>query len=106
MEPLALSPAAAARFLGVSKRTVYNLIASGAIITRKLPGGRTARTLVDTESLRSYYAALPLKDGGEPLFGEPLPAKPKHKTRHVSNGPVERAEDARGATNRVTSSPA
>jgi hypothetical protein len=83
MEPLAISPAASGRFLGVSKRTIYNLITDGAIIAKKSKG----RTLVDVASIRAYYAALPEKDGPEPLFGEPAPeakarSKAKRKTRH------------------------
>lgn len=81
--PLALSPAAAARFLGVSKRTIYNLIASGTLVARKMSSSRTARTLVDVDSIRTYYTALPVKDGAEPLFADdPVPAKRRRKTRH------------------------
>jgi excisionase family DNA binding protein len=57
LQPIALSPAAAAVFLGLSKKTVHRLIAGGKIVARKAG----PRTLVDTESLRSYYAALPVK---------------------------------------------
>ena len=81
MEPLAISPAASGRFLGVSKRSIYNLIAANKIIAKK----DGARTLVDVASIRAYYASLPDKDGPAPLFGEPVPVpKPKaeRKTRH------------------------
>jgi hypothetical protein len=81
LEPLAISPAASGRFLGVSKRTVYNLIAARKIIAKKDKG----RTLVDVASIRAYYNALPEKDGPEPLFGDPEPVKrrkAKRKTRH------------------------
>jgi excisionase family DNA binding protein len=83
IEPLSLSPTASGRFLGVSKRTIYNLI-SARKITAKKDG---ARTLVDVASIRAYYAALPDKDGPEPLFGDPeskAKARPKakRKTRH------------------------
>jgi hypothetical protein len=84
IEPLSLSPAASGRFLGVSKRSIYNLIATRKIIAKKDHG----RTLVDVASIRAYYAALPEKDGPEPLFGDPEPkakARPKAKrkaTRH------------------------
>jgi hypothetical protein len=79
MEPLSLSPAASGRFLGVSKRSIYNLISAGKIIAKK----DGARTLVDVASIRAYYAALPDKDGPAPLFGESAPRrKAKRKTRH------------------------
>jgi hypothetical protein len=42
VEPLALSPGAAACFLGVSKRTISNLIAAGTVVARKMSGSRTA----------------------------------------------------------------
>lgn len=66
LEPLAISPAASGRFLGVSKRTIYNLIAANKITAKK----DGARTLVSVASIRAYYAALPDKDGPAPLFGE------------------------------------
>ena len=64
LEPLALSPAAAGRFLGVSKRQIYLLLAAGSIRARKL--GRS--TLVDVASLRDYFATLPGRVAGVPLF--------------------------------------
>jgi len=63
-EPLALSPAAAARFLGVSKRTIYNLLAAGSLKARKL--GK--RTLVEAQSLRAYFETLPAHESGDRLF--------------------------------------
>jgi len=79
MEPLSLSPAASARFLGVSKRTIYNLI---AVHKLKAKNDGT-RTLVDVASIRAYYNALPDKDGPEPLFGAPaLKAKGRRRSRH------------------------
>jgi hypothetical protein len=57
LQPLALSPANAAAFLGKSKRSISRLIADGDVIARK----DGPRTLVDVESLRAYYAALPVK---------------------------------------------
>jgi excisionase family DNA binding protein len=57
LQPLALAPLAAARFLSVSKRTLSRLIAAGKIEARK-DGGRT---LVDVASLKAYYRRLPLK---------------------------------------------
>ena len=64
IEPLALSPAAAARYVGISKRHLYRLLATGAVTARK--DGR--RTLVDVASLKAYYASLPEHASGEPLF--------------------------------------
>jgi len=61
IQPVALSPADAARYLSISRRSLSRLIASGQVIAKKMPGGRTARTLVDFDSLRSYYA--PCRDG-------------------------------------------
>jgi excisionase family DNA binding protein len=57
LQPLALSPMAAARFLSISKRTLSRLIAAGKIVARK----DGSRTLVDVTSLKAYYASLPVK---------------------------------------------
>jgi excisionase family DNA binding protein len=57
LQPLALAPITAARFLSISKRSLSRLIADGKIIARK----DGARTLVDVESLKAYYANLPVK---------------------------------------------
>lgn len=65
---IACSPSAAGRFLGVSKRRIYELLAAGSISARK--DGK--RTLVDYKSLQTYFEGLPPRDGErEPLF-------PKH----------------------------
>jgi excisionase family DNA binding protein len=56
-EPLALSPADAAKFLSVSRRAVSKLIAEGKLAARKLGN----RTLVDVAVLRAYYENLPMK---------------------------------------------
>ena len=63
-EPLALSPAAAARFLGLSKRTIYNLLAAGTISARR--AGK--RTLIEVASLRKYLDSLPAFESGDRLF--------------------------------------
>jgi len=55
--PLALSTVAVARTLGVSTKTVYRLIAAGTLKAKTW--GR--RTMVDAESVRAFYAALPDK---------------------------------------------
>jgi excisionase family DNA binding protein len=52
LEPLALSPANAARFLSISKRSLSRLIAAKKIEARK----DGPRTLVDVASLKAYYA--------------------------------------------------
>jgi excisionase family DNA binding protein len=57
LQPLALPPRAAAQFLSISKRTLSRLIAAGKIVARK----EGSRTLVDVESLRTYYERLPVK---------------------------------------------
>jgi hypothetical protein len=57
IEPIALAPSEAARFLSISKRALSRLIATGKVIARK-DGGRT---LVDVASLRAHYASLPKK---------------------------------------------
>ena len=57
LQPLALPPQAAAQFLSISKRSLSGLIAAGKIVARK----EGSRTLVDVESLKSYYAGWPVK---------------------------------------------
>ncbi len=57
LQPLALAPLSAARFLSISKRSLSRLIAGGKIVARK----DGTRTLVDVESLKAYYASLPVK---------------------------------------------
>jgi len=66
LEPLALSPANAARFLSISKRSLSRLIAAKKIEARK----DGPRTLVDVTSLKAYYASLPKKtDHASIVFG-------------------------------------
>jgi hypothetical protein len=57
LQPLALPPLAAAQFLSISKRSLSRLISAGKIVARK----ECSRTLVDVESLKGYYASLPVK---------------------------------------------
>jgi hypothetical protein len=57
LQPLALPPLAAAQLLSISKRSLSRLIFAGKIIARK----EGSRTLVDVESLKAYYAGLPVK---------------------------------------------
>ncbi len=80
LEPLALPPLAAARFLGESKRTVSRLIAAGKIVARK----DGVRTLVDVKSLKAYYASLPLKARYEPLAWSASTVRPKGGRRACS----------------------
>jgi excisionase family DNA binding protein len=57
IEPAALSPKGTAVYLSLSKRTISSLIADGALIAKQSGG----RTLVDFESVKKYYAGLPVK---------------------------------------------
>lgn len=66
-EPLSLSPSGAAAFMGYSLRTIYRLLASGAITSRR----DRARTLIDGASLRAYYASLPAYVPGASLVNAP-----------------------------------
>ena len=59
--PLAMSPADAARFLSLSKKTVHRLIAGGKLVAKK----SGPRTLVTTESLQAYFENLPTKPATE-----------------------------------------
>ncbi len=61
IEPLALSPAAAARYLSIGKWSLSLLIADGKIAARK----HAPRTLVDVASLKAFCTSLPDK-GGHP----------------------------------------
>ena len=66
LEPLALSPANAARLLSISKRSLSRLIAAKKIEARK----DGPRTLVDVASLKAYHATLPKKtDHASIVFG-------------------------------------
>jgi excisionase family DNA binding protein len=66
VEPSAVSPREAARLLAVSRRTVSRLIRSHKLVVRK--NGK--RTLVDYESVKAFYAGLPVKADYAPLvFG-------------------------------------
>ena len=58
-EPLALSPADAAAYVGTSRRSLRRLVAAGTILARQ--AGK--RTLIDGASLRSWYFAQPIVDG-------------------------------------------
>lgn len=81
LEPLALPPAAAARYLSISKRSLSRLIAERKIEARK----QGPRTLVDVASLKAYYAGLPKKIDHAPIvFGRRAHVLPRARaqTRH------------------------
>ncbi len=74
--PLAVSPRETARLLAVSRRTVSRLIRERKIVARKL--GK--RTLVDVESVKAFYAGLPMKADHAPLvFGERAHVRPRSR---------------------------
>ena len=76
LEPLALSPRAAAAFLSISKRSLSRLIARRKIEARK----DGLRTLVDVASIKAYYAALPKKTDHSPLvFGRRAHVLPRSR---------------------------
>ena len=81
LEPVAVSPRDAAKFLAVSRRTISRLIRSKKITARK--AGK--RTLVDVESLKAFYATLPQITAPRLLFGERahvlLRSRPRRKVR-------------------------
>jgi excisionase family DNA binding protein len=68
--PIALPPAEAARIIGISKRSLYRLVADNKVVARR-DGSR--RTLIDVASLRAYFESLPVKVG----TGDPLPCSPR-----------------------------
>lgn len=55
IEPISLSPESAAAYVGLSKRTIYQLLEDGAITARR----SGSRTLIDGDSLRAYFRSLP-----------------------------------------------
>jgi len=61
IEPLAHSPDAAARRLGVSQRSIYHLIALGELRSAKI--GK--RRLIPDEELKSYLARK-MREGATP----------------------------------------
>jgi excisionase family DNA binding protein len=63
-EPLAVSPRDAADMLAISKRTVSRLIRARKLIARK----HGKRTLVDVESVKAFYASLPIKQTSSPII--------------------------------------
>ncbi len=80
LEPLALSPAAAARYLSISKRSLSRLITDGKIVARKAG----PRTLVDVASLKAYYESRPKKDRPSAEYSAAAHAvlRPRSQVRH------------------------
>ena len=64
---LILNVTQTARLLGISRTTVYKLIQSGALSARKFASSEDVepRTVILTEDLKAYLAALP-RDEGQP----------------------------------------
>jgi hypothetical protein len=84
LEPLALSPANAARFLSISKRSLSRLIAAKKIEARK----DGPRTLVDVGSLKAYYAGLPKKTDHAPaVFGRRAHLLPQSRAYTSKSNP-------------------
>lgn len=67
VEPAALSPKGAAEYLSLSLRSVSNLIADRVLIAKQAGG----RTLVDFQSVKKYYEALPVKTVGVSIPNAP-----------------------------------
>jgi excisionase family DNA binding protein len=78
IEPFAMSPEAAGVSLSLTKRQIYNLITDGVLIAKR----SGSRTLVDFESVKKYYASLPLKTVSASIPNAPqcigaAPARPR-----------------------------
>ncbi len=58
MEPIALNVKEAARFIGLSRSRLYELIDEGQVEARKVG----SRTLIPTASLHALLAAAPKKE--------------------------------------------
>src|SRR5882672_5331471 len=67
IEPAALSPNGACVYLSLSKRSLSTLIADGVLIAKRSGG----RTLVDFQSVKNYYASLPVKTVGASIPNAP-----------------------------------
>ena len=66
-EPVSLSPEKAAEWSGVSKATIYRLLAAKAFVARR----SGARTLIDYASWRTYFTALPKYTPGASMPNAP-----------------------------------
>src|SRR5882762_2702972 len=81
IEPLAMSPKAAASALSITSRAVYLLIADNKLIARKLG----SRTLIDYASVKALYDGLPIKTvaASSPNAPQSLPAPARRKRKAV-----------------------
>ena len=78
-DPLSLSPQEAADYIGLSKPTIYRLLAA-----RTIKGKRCGtRTLIDGPSLRAYYAGLPDYAPGNAIPNAPSGHAPKAVSRRT-----------------------
>ncbi len=76
-EPLSLSPEGASEYLSLSKPTIYRLLAAGT-----LKGKRSGtRTLIDGNSVRTYYRSLPDYVPGNAIPNAPQSARPRRRAR-------------------------
>jgi excisionase family DNA binding protein len=66
-EPMSLSPEGAAEYTSLSKPTIYRLLAAGTIKGKRAG----TRTMIDGESLRAYYRALPDYAAGHAIPNAP-----------------------------------
>jgi excisionase family DNA binding protein len=82
-EPLSLSPEEAADYIGLSKPTIYRLLAAGSLKGKRVG----SRTLIDGKSVRAFYASLP-----DYVAGASIPNAP-----HVLSGKPSRRQRRRGA---------
>jgi excisionase family DNA binding protein len=86
VEPAALSPKGTVAYLSLSKRTISSLIADGTLIAKRSGG----RTLVDFESVKKYYAGLPVKTVSASIPNAPrLSSRVRHPVvpAHPAQGP-------------------
>jgi excisionase family DNA binding protein len=76
MSQIAYSTADACRQLGVSRRTLSNMIRDGRLVARKL--GR--KTLIDGAALEACWKRLPLVEGPAPINSPPQKFPPGTET--------------------------
>jgi len=78
--PIAYSPKRAAELTGFSVRQIYRFLEAKAITGRR----SGSRTLIDGDSLRTYYASLPAYVGGRSMPNSPqLLSGKRRRSRHV-----------------------
>ena len=76
LEAVSLSPDTAAELSGISTRQIYRLLERGAFKARRCG----ARTLIDAQSWRNYFSALP-----EYTSGVMTPNHPANQRRKPAN---------------------